>query len=351
MVGTPCEMMAASKLQYYTNSPIDFKIGLFCMENFSYSYFEQFLHEYDLTMNDVKKFDIIKGKLFIYLENGKELKIPISETKRVVRKNCDICVELSSETSDVSVGSIGSNDGWSTVIIRSEKAQEIIHKAIDEGYLEAKEFSEKQLKMLNKIAGNKKNTNLEEIEYRESKSRPVLYQRKITNKTINKEIAISNFDDLKANVIDIQACVLCGACEYMCPENLIFINNRKPLKKRGKCPENCHACFAVCPRTYAPEELRNDNSNNLGEYKEIYSMRSLKDYDGQDGSVVTTLLDYLLEKDLITNALVVDKKDDLAWKPYSKLTNNINEIIKTRGTKYSVCPVFKPLKELNEDVI
>ena len=35
MVGTPCEIMAASKLQYYTDSPIDVKLGLFC--NWAYS--------------------------------------------------------------------------------------------------------------------------------------------------------------------------------------------------------------------------------------------------------------------------------------------------------------------------
>lgn len=38
MVGTPCEIMAASKLQHYKDSPIDVKLGFFCMENFSYKY-------------------------------------------------------------------------------------------------------------------------------------------------------------------------------------------------------------------------------------------------------------------------------------------------------------------------
>ena len=50
VVGTPCELMAASKIQHYTESPIYFKIGLFCMENFSYLYFTKLLKEYDLTM-------------------------------------------------------------------------------------------------------------------------------------------------------------------------------------------------------------------------------------------------------------------------------------------------------------
>ena len=48
---------------------------------------------------------------------------------------------------------------------------------------------------------------------------------------------------------------------------------------------------------------------------------------------------------------MVDKKDNSPWKPFAKLTNDINEIVKSSGTKYSVCPVFKALKQLNEDVI
>ena len=40
MVGTPCQILAATKINRYEEktggSPIDVKIGLFCMENFSY---------------------------------------------------------------------------------------------------------------------------------------------------------------------------------------------------------------------------------------------------------------------------------------------------------------------------
>ena len=35
----------------------------------------------------------------------------------------------------------------------------------------------------------------------------------------------------------------------------------------------------------------------------------------------------------------------------AKLTKDIDEIVKASGTKYSVCPVFKPLKQLKKDVI
>ena len=349
VVGTPCEIMAASKLQYYTDSPIDVKLGLFCMENFSYKYFGNLLKEYDLKMDDIEKFQIDKGFMFLLLKTKEKVKIPLSEAKRIIRKNCNICVELTSETSDISIGSIGSDDGWSTLIIRTEKGEEIVNGAIEQKFIEAEEFTESQFKLLNRIAETKMNKNLETIERREFLARPVLYQREKSDDSINKEISESDFLDLKSNVIDVGACVLCGACEYVCPDNLITIDDTKP-RKRGECPPDCHACFTVCPRTFLPEDLRNDNSKAIGEYIKVLTVKSLKHSQGQDGSIVTTLLDYLLTNDIVTDALIVDKEDHLAWKPYAKITRDIDEVVKSGGTKYSVCPVFKPLGNMQEEV-
>ena len=349
MVGTPCEIMAASKLQYYTDSPIDVKLGLFCMENFSYKYFENLLEEYDLKMDDIEKFQIAKGFVFLLLKTRETVKIPLSVAKRIIRKNCNICVELTSETSDISIGSIGSDDGWSTLIIRTEKGEEIVNGALEQKFIEAKELTELQFNLLINIAESKINKNMEEIERREFLARPVLYQRDKSDDLIAKEISESNFLDLKSNVTDIGACVLCGACEYVCPDNLITIDDTKPIM-RGECPQDCHACFAVCPRTFIPEDLRNDNSKAIGDFIKVLSVKSLKHSQGQDGSIVTTLLDYLLTNGIVTDALIVDKEDYLAWKPYAKITSDIDEVIKSGGTKYSVCPVFKPLRDINEEV-
>ena len=345
MVGTPCEIMAASKLQHYTDSPIDVKLGLFCMENFSYKYFVNLLNEYGLKMDDIEKFRIEKGYVSLLLKNKETINIPLSNAKRIIRKNCNICVELTSETSDLSIGSIGSEDGWSTVIVRTEKGEEIIEGALEQEFIEAKDFTESQFKLLNRIAESKINKNLEFVERREFLARPVLYQRTKSDDSIAADISQSNFQDLKANVIDVGACVLCGACEYACPDSLIRIDDTKPIMK-GECPEDCHACFAVCPRTFIPENLRNDNSKAIGDYMKVITVRSLKHTQGQDGSIVTTLIDYLLTNKIVTDALIVDKQDHLAWKPYAKLTNAIDDVIKSGGTKYSVCPVFKALREV-----
>ena len=62
MVGTPCQILAATKINRYEKqtggSPIDVKIGLFCMENFSYSYLEKYLKSQGIELYEVKEFRI-----------------------------------------------------------------------------------------------------------------------------------------------------------------------------------------------------------------------------------------------------------------------------------------------------
>ena len=86
MVGTPCEIMAASKLQYYTDSPIDVKLGLFCMENFSYKYFENyrlffFKKCWKCLFTFTQKYRIIYGWLFS--KTSKECFIDERKTKNI----------------------------------------------------------------------------------------------------------------------------------------------------------------------------------------------------------------------------------------------------------------------------
>ncbi len=346
MVGTPCEIMSASKMQTFMDIPIDVKIGLFCMENFSYSYLTKYLESKGIDINSITKFRIEKGYVFLFIDEEVK-KIHLSDVRAAIRKNCDTCVELTSETSDISVGSIGSESGWSTIIIRSDKGEEIVNKAIEQGYIETKDLNESQLKLLNRVAANKIRKNKKTIEAREEIARPVLYQRDIPDDIFLEQLQVSNFDDLKANVIDVGSCVLCGGCEYICPDNLVHIYDRKPQRK-GKCPDDCHACYIACPRMYLPQAIRNDNKKALGDYKKIITARNLKKYEGQDGGVVTSLLGFLLDNQIVSDALIVDQDETQPWKPVAKITNDIDEIIKASGTKYSACPIFKPLKKLNE---
>ncbi|MGF7117925.1 Coenzyme F420 hydrogenase/dehydrogenase, beta subunit C-terminal domain [Methanobacterium oryzae] len=349
MVGTPCQILAATKMgKFMDEFPVDLKIGLFCMENFSYSYMKEMLKEYDTDMDDVKQFRIEKGHLWLYKKDGKVIKIPLDKAKKCMRKNCQVCMDFTSEQSDVSVGSVGSPEGWSTVVIRTDKGLKLVEAAENDNYIETKSMSEGGLKIIEKLANEKKNENKAEIAKRENVARPVLYRRGISEEEFINEVSACQFGDLKGDVIDIGACVLCGACVYACPEEIVEIRDRKPQIK-GNCPEGCNICYVSCPRTYVPDEIlsKNLDMEPFGEYIKIVSAKAGK-IEGQDGGVATALLTYALSNNMVDNVMVVDKSSTELWKPESKLTDNIAEVLKASGTKYAACPIFKPLKQTKE---
>jgi coenzyme F420 hydrogenase subunit beta len=353
MVGTPCQILAATKINRYEKetggSPVDLKIGLFCMENFSYQYLKTFLNEKNIDLKDVKEFRIENNKFKVFLKNDEVSEFKISETEVFKRKNCDICTDFSSNLSDISVGSVGSDKGFSTIIIRTEKGKKIIEGLIKENYITTKEISEKGLKIANKIANTKKNKNLKNIENRENVSRPVLYKRQVDDNEIAILSKDCQFNNLNSDVIKEGACVLCGACEFICPIDIVQINNKKPVKV-GTCKENCNLCYISCPRTFTsssilPSEI---DLKPLGDYIEILSAKSNK-VKGQDGGIVTSILLYLLNNNLVEDVFVVGEDKQNPWKPIAELTNNTKDVISASGTKYSTVPIaFKALKSSSE---
>ncbi len=177
VVGLPCQINGLRKLKYfaYLNKhdyelgkdgkpvklpKIEYLIGLFCMEKFEYESLKKVLEDRGINIKDVKKFDIKRGKFLVYLEDRvEEFKIEEFE----VCKGCLICRDFTAELADVSVGSVGSPDGYSTVIIRTKKGEEI-KKAIElyEGVNieKIKKLEEKKLKRFKKEVERRKNNNL-----------------------------------------------------------------------------------------------------------------------------------------------------------------------------------------------
>jgi coenzyme F420 hydrogenase subunit beta len=353
MVGTPCQIIAAEKMEHFDdllgNPLVNIKIGLFCMENFSYYYLNQLLEEHNIQLKDVSEIRVEKGHMWFYLTDGQVLKIPLKEAKTCMRKNCQVCMDYTSELSDLSVGSVGSPPGWSTVIVRTNKGLDLLNKAENDHYVETKPLSESGQKLIEKLSNNKKTENKEEIKKRESVARPVIYRRFITDSQFRDEVIDCQFSDLKSDVIDVGTCVLCGACEFICPENIVKIEDRKPRIK-GECPPECNLCYVACPRTYLPQEVCSHDLDNrpLGDYLKIVSAKASL-VKGQDGGIATALLNYSLTHNLADRVMVVDKSSSNPWKPKVKLTKNTDDVSKAAGTKYAACPVFKALETYKKE--
>lgn len=350
MVGTPCQILAATKINKYEEktggSPIDVKIGLFCMENFSYSYLERFLKEQNIELYEVKEFRIEKGQFIAYLIDGNVFKIPIAETEPFTRKNCHVCTDYTADVADISVGSVGSPKNYSTVIVRTEKGKEIIDDAVAKGYIAAEPLSEKGERLLTNIANKKISKNTKIIKKRQAIARPVLSKRLVSEEEFYDESNICQFDNLQNDVISVGGCVLCGACEYVCPIDAIQINHRKPVSVKD-CEEDCHACYFACPRTFVSTEIypQDIDEKPLGEYIELLSVKA-DSIIGQDGGVVSAILVYLLENNIVDKVSLVGEDKDAPWRPESYLTSKIQDVVSAAGTKYSTVPIgFKALNK------
>ncbi|MCL2863228.1 MAG: coenzyme F420 hydrogenase subunit beta [Methanimicrococcus sp.] len=185
-VGTPCQVIAMKKMMQYpvafrqTTGNISLIVGIFCMENFPYNAMKTLIEQYArVNINDVVKTDIGKGKLFVYKKDGSDpIAIPIKETIPFEQKSCHVCMDYTSEFADFSTGSVGSPDGWSTVLIRNKRGKDFIDKMIAAGKLEtqAPDFEGKiGIPLLEKLSTDKKTKNAKEIEHRIEMGLPVPY--------------------------------------------------------------------------------------------------------------------------------------------------------------------------------
>jgi coenzyme F420 hydrogenase subunit beta len=162
VVGTPCMMQALRKGDIFPIGhkfwdKVKYKIGIFCMESFSYDSIVKIAEQLGTTIENAKKMNINSGKFFIRTKDGEVLQAPVKEVTALARKECHYCYDLTSESADVSVGSIGSPEGWSSVIVRTPAGKELFEGALEAGLLEAQKLGEIEpgLPMLVKIAGIK----------------------------------------------------------------------------------------------------------------------------------------------------------------------------------------------------
>jgi coenzyme F420 hydrogenase subunit beta len=137
--------------------PVKFAIGLFCSRTFYYSsLFKNFLVSKGIDINKVTKTEITGGKFIVKSGDETMLSTSLKEIDGYGRKSCEYCGDFTAELADISVGSLDSPDGWTTVIVRSSVGEKLFKECVEKGLLECKEMKIEDLKLTIKIAGNKK---------------------------------------------------------------------------------------------------------------------------------------------------------------------------------------------------
>jgi coenzyme F420 hydrogenase subunit beta len=85
----------------------------------------------------------------------------------------------------------------------------------------------------------------------------------------------------------------------------------------------------------------------LGPHQEIITARATDKKilsKAQDGGIVTALLIYALEKNIIDGTIVAGEGDE-PWKPEPTIATTKKDILKGAGTKYTMCPNLALIKE------
>ena len=161
MVGTPCQMHALRRRQ--RNKKKDaLAIGLFCMETFDYDKLMVHLKEQGVDPAKVSKFQIKSGKFIANRLPEAPYEVKIKKLKELSRPCCRVCQDYTSELADLSIGNVGSPDGFSTVLVRSTKGKTALDAAEKSGLVEVKPLSDYQpgMSLVDKLADMKKRENL-----------------------------------------------------------------------------------------------------------------------------------------------------------------------------------------------
>jgi coenzyme F420 hydrogenase subunit beta len=143
LVGTPCEIEGIRALQDFEWDygsqeegvrAIDYTIALMCTKNFNYQKLvgEKIQEERGIDIDNVGKMDVLEGKLMVDdLEGNRILTEDIENFHDAALKGCDECADFTGMCADITVGSVGSSDEYSSVIIRSETGLEMWDRTKD----------------------------------------------------------------------------------------------------------------------------------------------------------------------------------------------------------------------------
>jgi coenzyme F420 hydrogenase subunit beta len=139
VVGTPCEIQGIRAMQSrrwptgaHRIDAVVLTIALLCTKSFDYQGLMLQLLQQDrgIDLERVSKVDVIRGRMIVEYRDG-ELAVdePIKNFHGAALKGCDECADFLGRGADLSVGSVGSMDGWSSVLVRTERGRKALDNA------------------------------------------------------------------------------------------------------------------------------------------------------------------------------------------------------------------------------
>ena len=164
VVGTPCQVLAMRKMgvsplkKTSLMDQVTLIVGLFCTWALTYEPFMKYLKN-RVNGARIRKRDITpppERLLKVVTDDDHTWNVPIDEIRPFIRTTCGICLDMTSELSDLSVGTVEGIQGWNTVITRSDLGEEILSRAEAAGIVESQPLPEENFKHLKEASLLKK---------------------------------------------------------------------------------------------------------------------------------------------------------------------------------------------------
>jgi coenzyme F420 hydrogenase subunit beta len=181
IVGTPCQTLALGHMRTCSLSAqsnvsrVKLVIGLFCTWALSHSFREVLAKRAPLS--EIRRTDIPPppASVFHAYTADRCLSIPLDDVRPFISSACALCWDMTSEMTDISVGAAEGIEGWNTVIIRTERGQELVRTAVAKGLLEKGKLPKENLDHLIESARVKKRRALQNLIRKSGKREDLLY--------------------------------------------------------------------------------------------------------------------------------------------------------------------------------
>ncbi len=139
VVGTPCEVQGIRAMQArrwatgaHRVDSVVLTIALMCTKSFDYEglILRELKDKRRVDLDRVAKIDVIDGKMIVEYRDGQlAVNEPIKNFHHTALKGCDECADFLGRSADISMGSVGSLSGWTSVLIRSERGLAAFERA------------------------------------------------------------------------------------------------------------------------------------------------------------------------------------------------------------------------------
>jgi coenzyme F420-reducing hydrogenase beta subunit len=127
IVCTPCEVLAARRVQQAFKNECEVTIvGLFCFEAFNQAKLKDKVEEsLGVDLDKAEKTEIRHRKFTVQVDD-RYVSCKVRDLESAVEEACRYCDDFTARLADISVGSIGSKPGYSTVVVRSEAGKKLV---------------------------------------------------------------------------------------------------------------------------------------------------------------------------------------------------------------------------------